>query len=186
MKFPEITTRSLNLREIRTDHRNDLFDIFSDPGVTKYYDLEAFTDPSQSDKLISFFRNRYTEKVGIRWGIFAQESDRCVGTCGFNNWSKAMRSATIGYELNKSYWGKGIATEALSAIIQFAFSGKLECGNINRIQADTVPGNVASEKVLIKLGFIEEGLRRQSGYWKGQYHDLKCFGLLKSEFKEHD
>jgi len=40
----------------------------------------------------------------------------------------------------------------------------------------------ASEYLLLKVGFKEEGLRRQSGYWKGQFHDLKCFGLIRSEF----
>jgi len=67
-----------------------------------------------------------------------------------------------------------------------AFSGALPCGPLNRIQADTVPGNHASERLLIRLGFKEEGLRRQSGYWKHAFHDLKCFGLLKSEFNAMD
>jgi len=65
-----------------------------------------------------------------------------------------------------------------------AFSGGLPCGELNRIQGDTVPGNSASEAVLTKLGFKEEGLLRESGYWKGQFHDLKCLGLLKSEYTE--
>lgn len=184
MPFPELTTTSLHLKEVREEHRGDLFEIFSNPDVVKYYDLDLFTDPSQSDGLISLYRNRFTEGVGIRWGIFLDGNEKCIGTCGFNSWSKPMRSAAIGYELNRSYWGKGITTEALYAIIDLAFSGKLECEIINRVHADTIPGNVASEKVLQKLGFVEEGLRRQSGYWKGQYHDLKCFGLLREAFKD--
>ena len=183
MQFPELTTPTLHLKEILPRSRNDIYEIFSEPDVTKYYDLEAFTDPCQSDELILLFSNRYSQNSGIRWGIYPKTQDKCIGTCGFNSWSKPMRSATIGYELNKNYWGKGIITEALSAIIQLAFTGRLACGIINRIQADTVLGNIASEKVLQKLGFVEEGTRRQSGYWKGQYHDLKCFGLLKDEFK---
>ena len=45
-------------------------------------------------------------------------------------------------------------------------------------------GNTASESVLKKLGFKEEGIRRSSGFWKNEFHDLKCFGLIKPEFKE--
>ncbi|WP_042153559.1 hypothetical protein, partial [Pseudoalteromonas sp. '520P1 No. 412'] len=45
-------------------------------------------------------------------------------------------------------------------------------------------GNAASESVLKKLGFKEEGIRRSSGFWKKEFHDLKCFGLIKPEFKE--
>jgi len=94
-----------------------------------------------------------------------------------------MHATTIGYDLNPQYWGEGIMTEALFSIITMIFSKSSPFGIFNRIQADTIPGNIGSEKVLLKLGFKNEGLRRQSGYWKNQYHDLNCFGLLCAEFK---
>ena len=96
-----------------------------------------------------------------------------------------MHSGVIGYDLHPDYWGKGITTEAVSSVLNLAYSGGLPCGVLNRIQADAVPGNIASEKVLLKLGFKEEGIRRQSGYWKGKYHDLKCFSLLREEFRNN-
>ncbi len=95
-----------------------------------------------------------------------------------------MKSAVIGYDLQPFYWGKGYTTEAVHIIVKTAFSGSLNCGPINRIQGDTVPGNEASEFVLRKVGFQEEGLRRESGFWKNKFHDLKCFGLIKSEYSE--
>jgi ribosomal-protein-alanine N-acetyltransferase len=95
-----------------------------------------------------------------------------------------MKSSVIGYDISRDFWGKGYATEALREIIKLAFSGGLPCGVLNRIQGDTVPGNSASEAVLIKLGFKQEGLLRESGHWKGHFHDLKCFGLIKSEYNE--
>ena len=66
----------------------------------------------------------------------------------------------------------------MSEILKVDFTGLLPCGQLNRIQADTIPGNTASESLLFKLGFKEEGLRRESGYWKNTFHDLKCFALL--------
>ena len=92
-----------------------------------------------------------------------------------------MRNAVIGYDLLPAFWAKGFASEAVGRICAAAFAGDLSCGALHRIQADTVPGNIASERLLKKLGFIEEGVRRDSGYWKGRYHDLKCFGLLATE-----
>ena len=77
--------------------------------------------------------------------------------------------------------GKGYVTDAVNCIVKVAFEDKLPC-SIHRVQADTVLGNAASEAVLLKVGFKEEGIRRQSGYWKNQFHDLKCFGLLKTEY----
>lgn len=93
-----------------------------------------------------------------------------------------MRNGTIGYDLKPAYWNKGIATEALVEIIGVAFSGRLACGPLHRIQADTIPGNIASEKVLRKLGFKGEGTRRESVYVRSPFQYMKCFGLLRPEF----
>jgi len=182
LKFPRLASERLNIDEIRLADKESIFEIFSNEDVIKYYDLEALKDLAQSVKLIKFFRLRFDESRGIRWAIRLKSNGKCIGTCGFNSWSEASRSAIIGYDMNREYWGQGLVTEALYQIIDMAFSGHLPCKIINRIQADTIPGNIASERVLKKLGFKEEGVRRQSGYWKNAYHDLKCFGLLKDEF----
>jgi ribosomal-protein-alanine N-acetyltransferase len=95
-----------------------------------------------------------------------------------------MRNATIGYDLKRAHWGKGIATEAVREAIRAAFAGLLACGPLHRIQADTIPGNLASERLLLKLGFKEEGTRRECAYLKGEYHDMKCFGLIRPDFRQ--
>lgn len=182
MKFPELTTDRLKLVRLTDDDVEDVFTLFSDEKVIKYYDLGALTQVPQALSLINFFNSRYDSNTGIRWGIRLKESNRLIGTCGFNSWSLKMKSAEIGYDLSPGFWGYGYATEAVSAVLNAAFSGHLPCGKLNRIQADTIPRNDASESLLLKLGFIEEGLRRESGYWKNTFHDLKCFGLLESEY----
>lgn len=182
MEFPHLKTNRLELREITLDDNKAIFDIFSNSEVVKYYDLEPLYNLKQADRLIAFFQKRFADDAGIRWGIYFKGQKKCVGTCGYNTWNKAMHSTVIGYDLNRDYWGQGIITEALFSIVSCVFSENSPFDTINRIQADTIPGNIASEKVLLKLGFKQEGLRRQSGFWKNQYHDLNCFGLLKQEF----
>ena len=182
--FPEIETDRLVLTELQSNDEAAIFGLFSNKSVIEYYDLEAFTAIEQARDLISMFRSRHEASAGIRWAIHLKSSGNIVGTCGFNSWSSKMRNAVIGYDLMPAYWGNGYASDAVRAIIQAAFIGKLPCGPLNRIQADTVPGNHASEALLRRLGFKEEGLRRESGYWKNAFHDLKCFGLLRSEFNE--
>lgn len=182
MQFPILTTRRLVLEDLRPEDADALFLHFSDPEVVKYYDLDAFTDMGQADSLINLFSRRFAENLGIRWAIRLRENREFVGTCGFNSWNTRMRSAVIGYDISRNYWGRGYATEALKAIISHGFSGHLPCNALNRIQGDTIPGNNASEAVLLKLGFKEEGLLRESGFWKGRFHDLKCYGLIRSEY----
>jgi ribosomal-protein-alanine N-acetyltransferase len=184
MSFPEFTTNRLKLTRITPSDVESIFELFSNPDVVKYYDLEVFDARAQAEQLIRLFESRHESSLGIRWAIRPKENGELIGTCGFNSWSEKMRNATIGYDLKPEYWNRGIATEALFEIIRAAFAGLLPCGALHRIQADTIPGNVASEKVLLKLGFKEEGVRRECAYLRGSYHDMKFFGLLRSDFKE--
>ena len=180
--FPERTTARLLLTEIRPSDGADVLRLFSDPRVVEHYDLEALTALSQAEALIQRFRERCDSGAGIRWAIRPQGSNELIGTCGFNTWTPRTRSAVVGYDLRPDRWGEGLASEALAEIVAYAFSGRLPCGELNRIEADTVPGNLRSERVLTRLGFKQEGLRREYGYWKNAYHDLKLFALLKREF----
>lgn len=184
MKFPVLETNRLRLDKLSKADSNRLFELFSDNSVVEYYDLEAFTELSQASNLIEFFNSRFTQNAGIRWAIRLKKTNQLIGTCGFNTWSPKMKNATLGYDLMPKYWGMGFTTEAVHRIVKVAFSGDLPCGKLNRIQGDTVQGNSASESLLLKVGFKEEGIRRQSGYWKSQFHDLKCFGLIQSEYGE--
>lgn len=180
--FPVLKTNRLKLDQLSKEDSDSLFELFSNNSVVEYYDLEAFTEPSQATELIELFNIRFKGNLGIRWAIRLKETNQLIGTCGFNTWSPKMKSAVIGYDLLPKFWGKGYTTEAVHRIITSAFLGELPCGELNRIQGDTVAGNSASEYLLFKIGFKEEGIRRQSGYWKNQFHDLKCFGLIKSEY----
>ncbi len=182
MVFPSLETERLILTELRVDDEADLFNLFSNPSVVEYYDLDVFREHSQAANLISLFKSRYEEQQGIRWAIRLRSSGRLIGTCGFNSWNSKMRNAVIGYDLHPEFWRQGYSSEAVRAIIAAGFSGYLPCGELHRVQADTIPGNSASESLLRRLGFKEEGLRRECGYWKNKFHDLKCFGLLRSEF----
>lgn len=182
MSFPVLTTDRLVLNELEQSDTEHLFSLFSDEKVVEYYDIAVLSEIEQAKKILDIFQNRYVNGEGIRWAIRNKATNKFIGTCGFNSWKTSSRTAVIGYDLLPEFWNQGYITEAVNAAVRYAFSGKLACGELNRIQADTVPGNIASEKVLHKLGFKEEGLLRESGYWKGQYHDLKCFGLLKREF----
>jgi len=180
-KVPVIQTNRLYLDAISDQDIEALYDLFSQKQVVKYYDLPAFTSIDQAHKLRHLDKQRIETGTGIRWAIRLQRGGKLIGTCGFNSWNERCHSAVVGYDLHPNYWRKGISSEAVSAIIEVAFSGQLPCGHIHRIQADTIPGNQASERLLTKLGFVEEGLRHDAGYWKEQYHDLKCFGLLNKK-----
>ena len=86
--------------------------------------------------------------------------------------------AELGYWIGAPYWNKGFATEAARAVLDFAFSRT----QLNRITAERFAQNAASERVLEKLGFTQEGVLRQARYKDGRFLDVVAYGLLREEW----
>jgi [ribosomal protein S5]-alanine N-acetyltransferase len=180
--FPILETPRLVLRELRDDDADAIYALFSDPAVTRYHDLDTFTAAVQAREFIARMRQRFVDRAGIRWGI-VREDDLVIGTGGFNRWNIHDRFAHLGYELAQAAWGQGIMTEAIGAMIRFGFDWL----DLNRIEAETMLGNVASMRVLERCGFQAEGVLRQRYFWKGAFHDMRMFSLLRREYdSEHD
>ena len=120
----------------------------------------------------------FDEKQRIRWEIAIRQDNSIIGHCGFFDIDKANCCAEISYCLKSGLWGQGIMTEALDEMLKFGF----EDYGLNRIVAKVMKDNAGSVKVLQKLGFVQEGILRESLYKNGQYHDLMIFSILKSEY----
>jgi len=183
MRFPTIETERLVLSEFTPSHIDDLFDIFSNPSVTEFYDCSPFSDKSQAEQVIQ----RYIQQVwqipilDFRWAITSKASgNKLIGTCGFHYLNKTFHSLEIGYDFHPSHWSRGYATEAVSAMIRYCLDHEFPF-EINRITATTYLNASKSINVLKKLGFTEEGILRQYGYWKNAFHDVRLFSLLKQE-----
>jgi [ribosomal protein S5]-alanine N-acetyltransferase len=117
----------------------------------------------------------------VKWGVFTNtESSTLVGIIEALDFDKKVNMVTIGYFLDKSCWGKGFATEAVKLLSKFLF----EDVGVNRIQAEVMPINEASKKVLLKNGFLKEGTLRQAMLWSGKgIVDLEIYSLLKEDYE---
>jgi ribosomal-protein-alanine N-acetyltransferase len=146
--------------------------------VTEFYNVVTLTKEGEAQKFIDWFKNRFKENAGIRWGISLKGQDNIIGTIGFNNFNKRHR-ANIGFDLQSDFWNNGYLTEALKAVIEFGFRNL----DINRIEAEVMQGNIASEKVLTKIGFKNEGVLREWMYWNEKHYDMTMFSLLQSDFR---
>ena len=85
------------------------------------------------------------------------------------------KDGDIGYLLLTEYWSKGIMTEAVRQICEIAFSEL----DIIRITGLVYAPNVASQRVLVKNGFIQEGLQKNAVWKEGRVYDLFLYGKLK-------
>lgn len=177
MRFPQLKTKRLHLREIRLKDDQDLFAVLSDPEVTKYYGMEPLKTKQGAVQEIEWYQKIFREKSGIRWGISLRDTPTLIGTCGFHSWNPQHNRVEVGYELSRAFWGAGIMSEALKKIIQYGF---FSC-KFNRIQAVVDPRNTASLVVLQKLGFIIEGLLNEYEYVAEAFDDLLMLALLRKD-----
>ena len=173
-RFPRLETARLLLRKIVPSDAAALYAIFSDDEVTRYYDLGTMTDPADAETSVRRMAARHKHGQAIRWAIVRKQDRAFVGTCGFH-FQAAGFKAEIGYDLGREYWHQGYMSEALRAMLAYGF----ETLNLHRIEALVMPENEASAAVLRKLGFGEEGTLREYTFFKGHYHDLRLFSLLR-------
>ncbi len=177
--FPVLDTERLILRELVPGDAEAVFRIRGDYAVTHYNFGSPYQRIEQAQNLIRAVREGYREARELRWGLTLKEGDQSViGICGYNYWSRSDRRASVGYDLARAYWGKGLMPEALRAVITFGF-GQMQ---LNRIEADCTAENLASVRVLEKLGFQSEGVQREQYYDEGRFWDLRLFALLRREY----
>ena len=181
-KFPVLNTRRLNLREFRPTDAQAVYDSFSQEVVAKYINRGPMQSIQEAQKLVEVRASLFGRGFGIRWAITLKENQNSmIGSCGYYKMDKGNHSVETGYDLHPAYWRQGLMTEALTAVINFAYSDQFFF-YLNRIEALTYVEHQASIGLLVKLGFQEEGLRREAGYWENQYHDLRSFSLLRRDW----
>jgi len=178
--FPTLTTPRLILREITPDDAADLYSFLSDPEGQKYDPGLATQDLVEALALTEKIRERFSSKQTISWGIQFREENRLVGCLGFSFWERAYYKADLGYTVARPNWRCGIATEAIRTLIPFGF----ETLHVHRINVDTRMDNIASVRLMQKLGFHLEGVRRDCTRLEdGTYQSWGLFGMLENEYQ---
>ncbi|WP_083953301.1 GNAT family N-acetyltransferase [Heyndrickxia acidicola] len=180
MEFPEFHLNRILLKEITLKDSKAYFNIMKLDAVTQFYGMESLKTEEEAAALIQSLAELYEANRAIRFGIFLKETNEFIGTAGLNNLQLKNKRAEIGYELHPDYWRKGYTSEAVKAILQYAFSDL----DLYRIGAVTFPENNASQSLLIRLGFQQEGLLRGYLYQHNRSNDALIFSLLQPEWKK--
>jgi ribosomal-protein-serine acetyltransferase len=115
---------------------------------------------------------------GTGRGLSIWAHGQLIGVLGLGAISSETRSAMIGYWLDGEYQGRGLMTQAVRVLIQLAFE---ELG-LNRVEITCPHDHPASRHIPERLGFKEEGTRRQTVWIRDQPHDEVIYGLLASEW----
>lgn len=172
--FPVLRTGRLLLRRIEPEDAEAMLFLRSDPTIMQYLDRE----PAQTIGEAAFFIRMITEALerneGINWGISLTDDPRLIGTIGFWRLMKEHYRAEIGYLLHPDFWGQGLVSEAMTAVMNYGF----EVMKLHSVEANVNPDNKASVRILQKAGFVQEAYFRENYYFRGRFLDSLIFSKL--------
>lgn len=177
LKSSRLQFRKMNSEDIPMYHkwRNDMEVMISTNPL-----LDVYTLDETKDFVENIIRQSPSSKSYI---IEESETKIAIGITSLINIDTKNQNAECIIDIGeKKHWGKGYGTEALSILLQYAF---LEL-NLHRISLRVFSINEKAIHIYSKLGFVNEGVSRQSLYRNGKWHDIIHMGILKEEFLKTD
>lgn len=156
-----------------------LFAIYSDEEATRYLARPRMTALAHAEEMLGRIRAGYAEGTSLQLAIERNADHAFLGVCLLFNVAPRGARAEIGYILGREHWRRGYVSEALPALVDHAFDAM----RLNRLEADIDPRNVASARVLERLGFRREGLLRERWIVNGEVSDSAIYGLLRRDWR---
>ncbi|MDE6594583.1 MAG: GNAT family N-acetyltransferase [Oscillospiraceae bacterium] len=174
-----IETERLILRPFRSEDAPVMFRNWAgDREVPKYLTWNVHRSVADTENVVNMWVAQYNDIKTYNWVIVLKELGEPIGSIGVCRIYDNIDGAEIGYCIGKPWWGKGIMTEAFSAIIPYLF----EVG-FNRIEAAHAVKNPASGRVMQKCGLKYEGTFRQ--FFRstaGELLDISFYSILRDEY----
>lgn len=173
-----IETSRLRIRKFREDDYQDLYDYLSKEEI---YEFEP-GEPISLEEAKKYTRDRVTSDCF--YAVEIKSQSKVVGNLYFErNQRKDLMHWELGYRFNPDYQGNGYATEAARAFVEYAFSDM----GAHRVSANCNPLNIASNKVLQKIGMKLEGTLRSNVFFhkdsegNPKWNDTNVYAMLKSD-----
>jgi ribosomal-protein-alanine N-acetyltransferase len=174
--FPLLSTPRLVLREVALAEADWYLSHFSRPEIVHGTGFAAPADlDAAREELRRYFVDLRAAGAGIRWGIVRREEPGLIGSIGLYKWVVEPRpQAELGYDLDPAWWGRGLMSEALSAVLAYAFGPM----GLERVEALVMTRNERSARLLQRAGFVREALLPGSGTDEhGEACDEWLYGL---------
>ena len=149
----------------------------SDEEVTKYLTWPTHSSQEVSKSIIEDWVKSYSDESCYQWAIVLKEIGEPIGSISVVEANENVSKVHIGYCIGKTWWHRGITSEALKAVMDFLF----DTVEVNRIEARHDSRNPNSGKVMKKCGMKYEGTLHSSDRNNQGICDACYYALLKSE-----
>jgi ribosomal-protein-alanine N-acetyltransferase len=182
LKGTHLETERLLLRPFDLRDTESLHGILRQEEVTRYLPEDVMS-LEEVKRIVAWLTECYQKNtpehiVKLTLAVVWKEDQRIIGWCGLGPLEFNPREIEIYYGLSKEYWGKGIATEAAQAMLRYAF----DTIKLDKIVAVTHPENIASVKIIEKMGMISgkriESLPAEHSYYEGCLY----YSLYREEY----
>jgi RimJ/RimL family protein N-acetyltransferase len=179
LKEPEILTRRLRLSQLLAEDALALFEYRSDPEICRYQSFEPGTLEDAQEFIGGLLANTFdTPGTWFQFGIRLQESGLLIGDIGAHFMAEDSRQVEIGFTLSRGHQGQGLATEAVTGLLDHLFVDLEK----HRVFGSVDPRNEPSIALLKRIGMRQEAHFIKSMWFKGEWVDDMVFGLLRSEW----
>jgi [ribosomal protein S5]-alanine N-acetyltransferase len=168
----------LSLRYAGPGDVDALFELGSDPEVSRYFSWGPYADAGEARAFVERMGAQRAAGERLEFAI-ADEDDRLIGITGLSEFAARDRRAVVGTWLGRPYWGSGANAESKALILALAF-GPL---GLQRISAYASPGNSRSLRALERLGFTPEGVLVAWHLHAGERRDVTMLRLLREEWE---
>lgn len=176
---PILKTERLKLRPFSLDDAPNVQKLAGDKEIARTTLLipHPYQD-GDAETWINTHKPMLEKDKSVTYAIVTKDTDELIGAIGLSL-SIDYNHAEMGYWIGVPYWGKGYCTEATRGILKYGF----EELKLNRIYAHHMINNPASGKVMEKIGMLHEGCCRQHVKRWDEYHDIKLYGILRSDYE---
>ncbi len=172
MEQPVLQNGNITLRPVKDSDQQKVFEGFSHPEVTKYFDITYPTFESTAAQM-EWYRTNCSTGSGYAW-VVENDQQEFMGVFSIYHIHAQHKKCELGYWLFPEYWGKGYATLSVQAMLTFV----KEQLKLHRIAAEIEPENTDSTQLLAKLGFEREAVLKDFEFKNGQYNCLEIWAKI--------
>lgn len=182
MPLPLITrilSPRLTLRPVVASDIADLLEVNGDPEVTRFLPYPTWKSTQDGAAWLARMEALAATGTGQQLVMARNDDAKVIGALLLFRYEEGSARLELGYVLGRSHWGQGLMREAIAAVCWHAFGSM----GIRRMEAEVDPANIASNRLLLRIGFVLEGTLRKRWVAREVAYDTNIYGCLVDDWR---
>ncbi|NGX34024.1 MAG: putative ribosomal N-acetyltransferase YdaF [Candidatus Anoxychlamydiales bacterium] len=173
----KLETKRLILRKPLSEDIDDIFEYAKDEDVARFTKFKAHKTLQDAKMFLQIVKQQHQNKTALTFLLELKENKKVIGSISFLNISEDNERSEIGFALSKTYWGKGLMSEAIEKFLEFGFK-KIK---FNRLETFSNIENFRSIR-LLNTFMQKEGILKEREKIKGRFCSLNIYSILRKEY----